>query len=89
MCLRCSVSTSARNPERWDVSASAFDGAVVETIPKNSRQLKTDMVERTRSYWNPLMEPYIYGTRDDIHIFDLEQTVWIGLIHMLPKMGAS
>jgi ribosomal protein S2 len=47
------------------------------------------MVERTRSYWNPLMEPYIYGTRDDIHIFDLEQTVWIGSIHVLQKLGAS
>ncbi len=25
--------------------------------------------------WNPLMEPYIFGTRNSIHIIDLEQTV--------------
>eukprot|EP00123_Amoebidium_parasiticum_P017174 comp23741_c0_seq1/m.40976 comp23741_c0_seq1/g.40976 ORF comp23741_c0_seq1/g.40976 comp23741_c0_seq1/m.40976 type:complete len:313 (-) comp23741_c0_seq1:30-968(-) len=27
-----------------------------------------------RSMWNPLMEPYLYGVREDIHIFDLDQT---------------
>lgn len=27
------------------------------------------------SRWNPKMEPYIYGTRDDIHIIDLQQTL--------------
>ncbi len=26
------------------------------------------------STWNPLMKPYIYGTRAGMHIFDLEQT---------------
>ncbi|XVN42998.1 MAG: 30S ribosomal protein S2 [Candidatus Rickettsia vulgarisii] len=26
------------------------------------------------SRWNPKMAPYIYGTRDDIHIIDLKQT---------------
>lgn len=25
--------------------------------------------------WNPRMEPYIFGVRDDIHIIDLQQTV--------------
>jgi small subunit ribosomal protein S2 len=29
---------------------------------------------RTR-YWNPKMEQYIYGTRDKIHIIDLEKTL--------------
>lgn len=29
---------------------------------------------RTR-FWNPKMAPYIYGTRGDIHIINLEQTV--------------
>jgi len=27
------------------------------------------------SRWNPKMEPYIYGTKDNIHIIDLQQTV--------------
>ena len=27
------------------------------------------------SRWNPKMAPYIYGTRDNIHIIDLQQTV--------------
>ncbi|MFK7967824.1 MAG: 30S ribosomal protein S2 [Rickettsiaceae bacterium] len=27
------------------------------------------------SRWNPKMEPYIYGTKDNIHIMDLQQTV--------------
>lgn len=27
------------------------------------------------SRWNPKMAPYIYGTRDDIHIIDLQQTL--------------
>ncbi len=27
------------------------------------------------SRWNPKMEPYIYGARDNIHIIDLQQTV--------------
>lgn len=30
---------------------------------------------RHLSIWNPKMEPYLYGVREDIHIFDLEQTV--------------
>lgn len=25
--------------------------------------------------WNPRMAPFIYGTRNDIHIIDLQQTV--------------
>ena len=25
--------------------------------------------------WNPKMQPYIYGSRNDIHILDLTQTV--------------
>ena len=25
--------------------------------------------------WNPIMKPYLYGTRADIHIFDLDQTL--------------
>lgn len=25
--------------------------------------------------WNPIMAPYIYGTRNDVHIIDLQQTV--------------
>lgn len=29
----------------------------------------------SKSRWNPQMAPYIYGTRDDIHIIDLEQTM--------------
>ncbi len=29
---------------------------------------------RTR-YWNPMMAPYIYGHRNDIHIINLEKTV--------------
>lgn len=28
-----------------------------------------------KSRWNPKMAPYIYGTRDDIHIINLKQTV--------------
>ena len=27
------------------------------------------------SRWNPKMAPYIYGTRDGVHIIDLQQTV--------------
>ncbi|WP_375327309.1 30S ribosomal protein S2 [Candidatus Tisiphia endosymbiont of Nemotelus uliginosus] len=27
------------------------------------------------SRWNPKMAPYIYGSRDDIHVIDLQQTV--------------
>ena len=27
------------------------------------------------SRWNPKMEPYIYGTKDNVHIIDLQQTV--------------
>ena len=27
------------------------------------------------SRWNPKMEPYIYGIKDNIHIIDLQQTV--------------
>lgn len=27
------------------------------------------------SKWNPKMEPYIYGVRNDIHIIDLEKTI--------------
>jgi len=28
-----------------------------------------------QSVWNPKMEPYIYGVREELHIIDLEQTV--------------
>jgi len=27
------------------------------------------------SRWNPKMEPYIYGIKDNVHIIDLQQTV--------------
>ena len=28
-----------------------------------------------KSHWNPKMKPFIFGTRNDIHIIDLQQTV--------------
>lgn len=27
-----------------------------------------------KGMWNPLMKPYLFGTKDDVHVFDLEKT---------------
>ncbi len=44
--------------------------------------------------WNPLMEPYIYGSRNGIHIIDLTQTmtllgVALDAIHKMVSKGGS
>jgi small subunit ribosomal protein S2 len=46
----------------------------------------------TTQRWNPLMEPYIFGVRNGIHIIDLEQTVpllnkALGAVHDVASAG--
>jgi len=33
--------------------------------------------------WNPLMKPYIYGSREHMHIIDLDETVKHMKVHFL------
>lgn len=51
-------------------------GKIMKSIPTPLEMLKAGVhFGHKASKWHPKMKPYIYGTREGIHIIDLEKTV--------------